>query len=90
MAYINLSDFTNFIDFWQMLERKFFVRLSAEFHPTLTKLSNSLRKKYLITAVQTARADKVREFFEALSDEISNEEEWRPWFGTAEHAVHSY
>jgi hypothetical protein len=78
---INALDLGGLIDFWGTLDSKFFSRLSAEYLPTQKKLFSSLRRRYVIHALQTGRPEKAREFFELHSDELATDEDWRPWFG---------
>lgn len=82
MVYIANSELTNLVEFWDTLDKKFFARLNSDFHLTIRTLLSSLRKRYVVSAFQAGRHDKVREFFETLTDELAAEEEWRAWFGT--------
>ncbi|KAF2075048.1 hypothetical protein CYY_003658 [Polysphondylium violaceum] len=47
---------------------------------TIKKLSTSLKKYYVIYAVNNNRIDKVKEFFDLYSHELIRDPEWQHWF----------
>lgn len=87
MSFIGNSDLIGFNDFWRMLERKFFSRLPTEYGLTQRRLLNSLRKKYVVHAMQTNRAERVKEFYDSVVSELCNDPDWRPWFGIIRFAA---
>ncbi|EGG19410.1 WD40 repeat-containing protein [Cavenderia fasciculata] len=51
-----------------------------DFSATIKKLSDSLKKYYLVSAVNSGKLDKVREFFDIYSSELIKDPEWKHWF----------
>jgi hypothetical protein len=46
------------------------------------KLELSLKRYYIVIALQASKPDKVVEMFEKLGSEIQTQQEWRDWLGT--------
>eukprot|EP01132_Coremiostelium_polycephalum_P009624 gene9624-11794_t len=47
---------------------------------TIKKLSSSLRKYYVIYAINNNKPEKVKEFFDLYSIELVKDPEWKHWF----------
>lgn len=47
---------------------------------TIRKLELSLLRYYVITAVKTARRDKLLEFFDVMGPDLSHEPSWGVWW----------
>lgn len=54
-------------------------RLEDDFITTIRKFDISLKRYYVVCAVQSGKIDKVLEFFQVFSSEISTDESWSKW-----------
>lgn len=48
----------------------------------MRRLELSLRRYYIVYAMQVGRPDRVADFFAVLGAELQDSEEWRDWFGS--------
>lgn len=76
------SDLRAMLGFWNYLDIKFFSRLEARFAKSVRKFEVSLLRYYLVYAVQHNRREKVTEFFELLTPELTGNPDWTTWFCT--------
>lgn len=80
LAHVNASD-------WAALEREwkhlceFFARLrDPDAHRSVAALTLSLRRYFLVCAIQHGRVAVVSEFFAAMAGELRHEREWADWW----------
>ncbi|EFA82464.1 WD40 repeat-containing protein [Heterostelium album PN500] len=94
--YITTYDIVHLVELWNFLDSTFFNRIDytthygfkssvtsthkQDFSTTVKKLANSLKKFYLITAVNNGKLEKVREFFDYYSSELVKDPDWKHWF----------
>lgn len=79
LMYAQSGDLPNLLEFWEYLDRRFFSRLEHAFAIACRKLELSLKKYYIVAAIQASRIEKVTEMFERLAPEIHGQAEWREW-----------
>jgi hypothetical protein len=66
---------------WQHLCAMFLSRLrDPDAHRSIRALTLSLRRYFLVCAIQHGRTAAVSEFFAALSSELRHDREWQAWF----------
>eukprot|EP01133_Synstelium_polycarpum_P013311 gene13311-15648_t len=93
--YVSTYDILHLVELWNFLDSTFFNRIDynthygfkssttstrQDFSATIKKLANSLKKFYLITAINNGKIDKVRDFFDIYSQELVKDPEWKHWF----------
>ena len=82
------SDLKGLLGFWNYLDIKFFSRLEARFAKSVKKFELSLLRYYLVYAIQHNRRDKVTEFFELLTPELTGNSDWTLWFCMSTTSTH--
>ena len=80
--YITSYDLVNLREYWNFLNSRLFCRLEQRFMTSVRKLEVGLLKLYLVNAAQKNKSDKIREFFEKMTDTLQNQPEFKEWFGT--------
>ncbi len=81
ISFIQYYDLQGIREYWSYLKRRFFSRLDSVHLQNAHKLEKCLYRFYLVNAVQTARPDKVTDFFEKMAPELQNQPDWKEWFG---------
>ncbi|CAF0757025.1 unnamed protein product [Adineta ricciae] len=81
---IHQFELNSLIDYWTQIEQHLLSTLKinpSQLLSVSTKIRHYLYKCYLIHAVQSARTDKVNEFFEKLNKNLQQSNEWtKEWF----------
>lgn len=68
--HIRQLELTELMNLWNTLHSRFFTHLPTDFTPSLRVLDTSLKRAYLIKAVKSHSAVKVREFFDKFASEF--------------------
>ncbi|XP_076461207.1 WD repeat-containing protein 91-like [Babylonia areolata] len=79
-AYVDSHDLQHLREYWAHLNQRFFSRLEQRYAASVRKLEVSLLKLYVVSAHQSSRPDRVRDFFEKIGSELQNQLEFRDWF----------
>jgi hypothetical protein len=79
-VFIDSSDLNSLRELWSYLEGKFFSRLAPAHSSVVKKYEFGLYKFYLVEALKANRKDKISEFFEKMSPELSPYPEWKEWY----------
>ncbi|KAI4461900.1 hypothetical protein MML48_5g00008602 [Holotrichia oblita] len=77
---INIYDLNSLRELWTHLDSHMFSKLESHFHPGVKKLENAILKMYLVNAIISNKSEKVAEFFNKMTPELQNREEWKDWF----------
>ena len=80
--FIRQLDIEGLIGLWGHLNETFFSHLDEDLSWTVSKLELSLKRYYLVSAMQMSRPEKVVQFFETYGAELASTKHWRAWFGT--------
>ncbi|KAL8579039.1 hypothetical protein ACOMHN_035978 [Nucella lapillus] len=80
ITYVGSHDLQHLREYWAHLNQRFFSRLEQRYAPSVRKLEVSLLKLYVVSAQQSNRQDRVRDFFEKIGSELQNQQEFRDWF----------
>lgn len=81
VSFVSLYDLQGIRDYWSYLRKRFFSRLDNAHYLKAQKLEKCLYRFYLVNAVQTAKSEKVTEFFEKMASDLQNQSDWKEWFG---------
>ena len=79
MSFLQTSDLSGYLEFWEHLDQRFYSRLDASFTSSARKLDLLLKRYYLVVCVQNGKTDKIADFYRRLSSEIQSSSEWRDW-----------
>ncbi|BFI23507.1 WD repeat-containing protein 91 [Marchantia polymorpha subsp. ruderalis] len=80
-VYVPRFEADNMINLLAFLQKSFFPSAEERYHITLRKLEASLKKYYIVNAMQKARPDRVIHFFERHADSLLRSgDDWHSWF----------
>lgn len=79
-SFINVSDASGLIDYWNHLDGLVFSNLEIHFQHAIRKVEHSIYKLYIVIAIQNSRSDKVSEFLTRMLPELQGQNEWKDWF----------
>ncbi|KAJ6228858.1 hypothetical protein M0813_08353 [Anaeramoeba flamelloides] len=82
--FIALSKLKSFLGLWNHISKHYFGIHQIEHSKTIKELENFLLKHFLITAIENNRREKINEFFVTLSDQLTNQTDWKHWFSKSE------
>eukprot|EP00088_Acartia_fossae_P064642 TRINITY_DN7959_c2_g1_i2.p1 TRINITY_DN7959_c2_g1~~TRINITY_DN7959_c2_g1_i2.p1 ORF type:complete len:710 (-),score=131.14 TRINITY_DN7959_c2_g1_i2:81-2210(-) len=77
---ISSYDLAALLDNWKHFENHIFSKIDPSKASSVRKLESSLLKLYLINCIQNRQSEKVKQFFEKMTPELQNANEWKDWF----------
>lgn len=86
MDAIKKYDMEGFMSLWTFLNETFFIR-ADNLKWNVEHFELSLKRYYVVNAIQTQRIDKCNEFFMTYGAVLAQHDDWRPWFGMLEEAL---
>ncbi|KAJ7561480.1 hypothetical protein O6H91_03G030300 [Diphasiastrum complanatum] len=80
-VYIPRFEADKMVNLLAFLNQTFFSPADLEYQSTVRKLDASLKKYYIVYALQKGRPDRIIQFFEHYGDSLlQNGEDWHSWF----------
>jgi WD40 repeat protein len=80
LSNIQSLNITAVLEMWNHLQQTFFQRLDEDMTLTVQQLEISVKRYYLIHAIQQGKTEKVTEFFTVLGDSLAQDKNWKSWF----------
>lgn len=78
--YITTYDIIGLRDYWNFLEMRIFSSVDTTLSEDVPKLHKGLLRYYVTYAHQQGKNEKVVEFFDKMSLDLSNNVDWKEWF----------
>ena len=80
LQYITTYDIIGLRDYWNFLEMRIFSTVDTTLSEDVPKLLKGLLRYYVTYAHLQGKNEKVVEFFDKMSIDLSNNVDWKEWF----------
>ena len=80
LRHLTSYNFDAMMDLWNFLDERYLFRLEYRCSAIVKHLELSLKRFYVVNALQCGQADKVRDIFERYGDSFHVANEWSAWF----------
>lgn len=84
MVYVPRFEADKLVELMAFLNKLFFASADVWYQSTVRKLDSSLKRYYIVHALQKGRPDRVLDFYERYGESLLRTgEDWHAWFGTS-------